>query len=148
VAAQQAAGRATSATLPAGTGTGFSGSTGNGNSGNGNSGGGNGKGSIKPKRRSLLEAAQALVGGAVAGGVHADATNDRLATLRGRGRALRFVLGTDDRVEDTTDTYPMRSAGKLLYNAPNGAMFYCSAVLVSPNVILTAAHCIYTYSSG
>ena len=46
---------------------------------------------------------------------------------------------------DYTDYhYPFRAAGKLFFNI-NGSSYVCSASLIKPGVIVTAAHCVANY---
>jgi V8-like Glu-specific endopeptidase len=43
--------------------------------------------------------------------------------------------------------YPFSAAGQLLFNEPSGT-FVCSASLIKPGVIVTAAHCVANYGQG
>ena len=43
--------------------------------------------------------------------------------------------------------YPYRASGKLFFNAPEGP-FVCSASLIEPGVVVTAAHCVSEYGKN
>lgn len=45
---------------------------------------------------------------------------------------------------NTNTTYPYRAAGKLFFNIGSGS-YICSASLIKPGVIVTAAHCVANY---
>lgn len=47
----------------------------------------------------------------------------------------------------TNTTYPYRASGKLFFNA-DGGTFVCSASLIKPGIIVTAAHCVTEYGTG
>lgn len=56
----------------------------------------------------------------------------------------RAVVGTDDRVRvRNTAAYPFRSFGLLL--SERGS---CSATLIGPATVVTAAHCVYSHDDG
>jgi V8-like Glu-specific endopeptidase len=44
--------------------------------------------------------------------------------------------------------HPWRTMGKLYFNTPSGGTSYCSASMLKNNVLLTAAHCVYSRGSG
>ncbi len=48
----------------------------------------------------------------------------------------------------TSNYYPFRAAGRLFYNKPDGSSWLCSAALIKPAVIVTAAHCVANYGSN
>lgn len=61
----------------------------------------------------------------------------------------RQVFGDDDRVQITdTTAYPFRAFGFLLGTNPNGEYGACSATLIGPKTVLTAAHCLYNHDAG
>jgi Trypsin len=50
---------------------------------------------------------------------------------------------------DTQFYYPFRAAGRLFFNEPgNSGSFWCSAGLITPGVIVTAAHCVANYGKS
>lgn len=60
----------------------------------------------------------------------------------GRGRSLQIMdhfFGNDDRVLVDVNQVPFRYMGRLV----NDAQEQCTATLIAPNVIITAAHCIH-----
>ncbi len=54
-------------------------------------------------------------------------------------RELHGIKGTDNRVEVDAGRYPWRAMGRL----NNGLGGHCSAVLVGPRLLATAAHCLW-----
>jgi V8-like Glu-specific endopeptidase len=61
----------------------------------------------------------------------------------------RKVFGEDDRVEvDNTTAYPYSAIGYLESRDANGQYESCSATLIGPSTVLTAAHCLYNHNTG
>ena len=65
------------------------------------------------------------------------------------GESTRQVFGEDDRVQITdTSGYPFRTFGLLQGADAEGGLFNCSATLIGPRTVLTAAHCVYNHEEG
>lgn len=61
----------------------------------------------------------------------------------------RRVFGDDDRVQiDDTTKFPFRTIGQLWTKVDDENWGSCSATLVGPSTIITAAHCIYSHDHG
>lgn len=54
----------------------------------------------------------------------------------------RGVLGTDDRIEVLSQTYPWSAVGRVEGVDANGESYICTGTLVSVDVVLTNAHCV------
>lgn len=59
----------------------------------------------------------------------------------------RNIIGADDRYSCFSRQYPYKAAGMLELTYPDGT-FICSATLIAPNFVLTAAHCIFDWETG
>jgi V8-like Glu-specific endopeptidase len=67
----------------------------------------------------------------------------------GEGESARQVFGEDDRVQITDSSgYPFRTFGLLQGVDADGGLFNCSATLIGPRTVLTAAHCLYNHEKG
>ena len=65
------------------------------------------------------------------------------------GEKSRQVFGNDDRVQITdTSAIPFREIGMLQSESQSGKLGDCSATLIGPRTVLTAAHCIYSHEDG
>lgn len=61
----------------------------------------------------------------------------------------RQVFGEDDRVQvSDTRSYPFRAIGLLVGQTQTGEIATCSATLIGPSSLLTAAHCLYDHATG
>ena len=72
---------------------------------------------------------------------------DALQVYEGEGRNPQIVIGPDSRVEITdTTVYPYSAVAQLIgydESLPSGFVSTCTATFVGPNVLLTAAHCLW-----
>jgi V8-like Glu-specific endopeptidase len=63
--------------------------------------------------------------------------------------ASRQVFGNDDRVQiANTKIYPFSAIGYLESKNSKGEYSSCSATLIGPSTVLTAAHCLYNHDAG
>lgn len=84
----------------------------------------------------MKRAALAILLSAAAMGLGVGAAADQSQRL---ARELRGVKGDDDRVAVSAEEYPWSAMGRL----NNGLGGHCSAVLVGPKLVATAAHCLW-----
>ena len=63
--------------------------------------------------------------------------------------ASRQVFGSDDRIQiANTKVYPFTAIGYLESKDVKGNYESCSATLIGPSTVLTAAHCLYNHDAG
>jgi V8-like Glu-specific endopeptidase len=63
--------------------------------------------------------------------------------------AERKVFGDDDRIQiGNTKVYPFSAIGYLESKDLKGQYESCSATLIGPSTVLTAAHCLYNHDAG
>ena len=63
--------------------------------------------------------------------------------------ASRQVFGNDDRIQiANTKVYPFTAIGYLESKDLKGNFESCSATLIGPSTVLTAAHCLYNHEAG
>jgi V8-like Glu-specific endopeptidase len=63
--------------------------------------------------------------------------------------ASRQVFGSDDRIQiANTKVYPFSAIGYLESKNAKGEYASCSATLIGPSTVLTAAHCLYNHDAG
>ena len=63
--------------------------------------------------------------------------------------ASRQVFGDDDRIQiANTKVYPFSAIGYLKSKNSKGEYSSCSATLIGPSTVLTAAHCLYNHDAG
>lgn len=63
--------------------------------------------------------------------------------------ASRHVFGRDDRVQiNGTTAYPFSAIGFLEAKTASGGWFTCSAALIGPRTVLTAAQCLFNHDDG
>lgn len=59
-----------------------------------------------------------------------------------------FTTSQTDALHDTTSKYyPFSAVGRLYFNEPSGT-YVCSASLIKPGIIVTAAHCVANYGQN
>ena len=59
------------------------------------------------------------------------------------------MFGNDDRIQiANTKVYPFSAIGYLESKNAKGEYESCSATLIGPSTVLTAAHCLYNHDAG
>lgn len=79
-------------------------------------------------------------------------TEKELAELTGEPTLedgpLRAIIGTDDRVEITSTSFPYRAICNLQMKSQSGKYYLGSGFFISPRVVVTAGHCLYFHEDG
>ena len=98
----------------------------------------------------LKEAVKKMLNAPAGGGASGTSAQRKAADpIFRRGEASRKVFGDDDRVEvDDTTAYPYSAIGYLESKDTSGKYESCSATLIGPSTVLTAAHCLYNHNTG
>lgn len=60
----------------------------------------------------------------------------------------RAVIGEDDRVLLTSQSYPWSAIGQISGITPSGNDYICTGSLVAPDIVLTNAHCVMDADTG
>jgi V8-like Glu-specific endopeptidase len=96
----------------------------------------------------LREAVKKMLNAPAGGGASKTSAPRKSGDPFVKGEASRKVFGDDDRVEvDDTTNYPYSAIGYLESRDTNGQYESCSATLIGPSTVLTAAHCIYNHNT-
>lgn len=100
---------------------------------------------LQALRRALLQHGNVSSSSSSGGRDDADADAD---ALQRRRLADWGIIGNDDRADCPAKQYPYTAAGQLTMGDTDGSAsgprpFLCSAALIGPDVILTAAHCVF-----
>lgn len=106
-----------------------------------------GKETTMPAGDALKKAVEASL--AAASGDKAAGAERKAVDPAGGDDASREVFGADDRVQiKGTTAYPFRTIGYLEVKYSDGTYGSCSAALIGPRTVLTAAQCLYNYEAG
>jgi V8-like Glu-specific endopeptidase len=60
----------------------------------------------------------------------------------------RGVIGEDDRLRMTNRSYPWSAIGRIIGITAEGKGYICTGTLITPNVVLTNAHCVVDFQTN
>lgn len=99
----------------------------------------------------LKEAVKTEFGGAAGDGAGKTSGPNKVEdpAFKEGDESSRQVFGNDDRVQiANTKVYPFSAIGYLESKNAKGEYSSCSATLIGPSTVLTAAHCLYSHDNG
>lgn len=97
----------------------------------------------------LKAAVKSLLGGPDGTGKTSGPSKVEDPAFKSGDEASRQVFGNDDRVQiANTKIYPFSAIGYLESKNSKGEYSSCSATLIGPSTVLTAAHCLYNHDAG
>jgi V8-like Glu-specific endopeptidase len=73
---------------------------------------------------------------------------ENLAVSSNPAEGSRAVLGEDNRVLLTSQSYPWSAIGQISGITPSGNSYICTGSLVAPDIVLTNAHCVMDADTG